>query len=158
MWALLSDPEGQTASESTHLYPPVQESSYGSPFTPAKRPKRKVTPKRRQERPVTPPKKRRRKVHRMDHYAAEARQDKVSLSIVPKICGGQPWRFPSVPWFENQLNAFQKTFGASSLALSAEEYSTSEVSTHVKRSWTQPKNKYPSTFFRVSCPQTNVNI
>ena len=78
--------------------------------------------------------KRRRKVHRMDHYAAEARQDKVSLSVVPKLCGGQPWRFPSVPWFENQLNAFQKTFGASSLALSPEESSTSEVITHVKRS------------------------
>ena len=73
-------------------------------------------------------------MHRMDHYAAEARQDKVSLSIVPKICGGQPWRFPSVPWFENQLNAFQKTFGVSSLALSPEERRTSEVSTHVKRS------------------------
>lgn len=70
----------------------------------------------------------------MDHYAAEARQDKVSLSIVPKLCGGQPWRFPSVPWFENQLNAFKKTFGASSLALSPEESSTSEVITHVKRS------------------------
>lgn len=78
VWALSSDPEGQTASEPRHLYPPVQESSYGSPFTPAKRPKRKVTPKRRQERPVTPPKKRRRKLHKMDHYAAETRQDKVS--------------------------------------------------------------------------------
>ena len=145
VWALLSDPEGQTASEPTHLYPPVQESSYGSPFTPAKRPKRKVTPKRRQERPVTPPKKRR-KVHRMDHYAAEARQDKVSLSVVPKLCGGQPWRFPSVPWFENQLSAFQKTFGAPSLALSPEESSTSEVSTRAKHSWTLSQKQTPTYF------------
>lgn len=89
--SFISDSEGQTTSESSHLYPPVQESSYGSPFTPAKRPKRKVAPKRRQERPVAPPKKRRRKIHRMDHYAAETRQDKVSLSIVPKLCGGQVW-------------------------------------------------------------------
>jgi ectonucleotide pyrophosphatase/phosphodiesterase family protein 2 len=87
--SLLPDPEGETSSESRHLYPPVQESSYGSPLTPAKRPKRKVAPKRRQERPIAPPKKRRRKLHRMDHYAAEAHQDKVSLSIVPKLCGGQ---------------------------------------------------------------------
>lgn len=27
----------------------------------------------------------------MDHYAAEARQDKVSLSTVPNLCGGQVW-------------------------------------------------------------------
>lgn len=27
----------------------------------------------------------------MDHYAAETRQDKVSLSIVPKLYGGQVW-------------------------------------------------------------------
>ena len=73
-------------------------------------------------------------MHRMDHYAAEARQDKVSLSVVPKLCGGQPWRFPSVPWFENQLSAFQKTFGAPYWALSPEESSTSEVSTHAKHS------------------------
>lgn len=85
----MSDPEGQTTSESRHLCPPVQESSYGPPLTPAKRPKRKVTPKRRQERPVAPPKKRRRKIHRMDQYAAESRQDKVSSSIVPKLGGGQ---------------------------------------------------------------------
>lgn len=88
---LLCAPEGQTTSESRHLSPPVQESSYGSALTPAKRPKRKVTPKRRQERPVAPPKKRRRKVHRMDPYAVETRQDKVSLSVVPKLCGGQVW-------------------------------------------------------------------
>lgn len=86
---MFCDPEGQTTSESRHLSPPVQESSYGLPLPPAKRPKRKVTPKRRQERPVAPPKKRRRKLHRMDHYAVETRQDKVSLPIVPKLCGGQ---------------------------------------------------------------------
>lgn len=27
----------------------------------------------------------------MDHNAAETRQDKVSLFIVPKLCGGQVW-------------------------------------------------------------------
>lgn len=27
----------------------------------------------------------------MDHYAAETRQDKVSLSTVPNLCGGQVW-------------------------------------------------------------------
>lgn len=68
-------------SESRHLSPPVQESSYGSPLTPPKRPKRKLPPKRRQERPVAAPKKRRRKVHRVDQYAAEARRKKVSLHM-----------------------------------------------------------------------------
>lgn len=89
VWALPPGPGGQTTSECRHLYPPAQEYSYGSPLTPAKRPKRKVAPKRRQERPVSPPKKRRRKLHRTDHYAAEARQDKVSWSAVPNLCGGQ---------------------------------------------------------------------
>uniref|UniRef100_A0A8C0XG39 Ectonucleotide pyrophosphatase/phosphodiesterase family member 2 n=1 Tax=Castor canadensis TaxID=51338 RepID=A0A8C0XG39_CASCN len=76
-------------SPSRHLYPPVQESSYGSPLTPAKRPKRKVAPKRRQERPIAPPKKRRRKLHRMDHYAAEAHQDKMTnpLREIDKTVG-----------------------------------------------------------------------
>lgn len=68
-------------SESRHLSPPVQESSYGSPLTPPKRPKRKLPSKRRQERPVAAPKKRRRKVHRVDQYAAEARRKKVSLHM-----------------------------------------------------------------------------
>uniref|UniRef100_A0A286XRP7 Ectonucleotide pyrophosphatase/phosphodiesterase 2 n=1 Tax=Cavia porcellus TaxID=10141 RepID=A0A286XRP7_CAVPO len=65
---------------SGHKYGPFgpEESSYASPLTPAKRPKRKVAPKRRQERPVAPPKKRRRKLHRMDQYAAETRQDKMT--------------------------------------------------------------------------------
>lgn len=140
MWALLSDPEGQTTSESRHLYPPVQESSYGSPLTPAKRPKRKVIPKRRQERPVAPPKKRRRKLHRMDHYAVETRQDKVSLSIVPKLCGGQIWvGFLRCLGLKISWIKFQKNSGALSLALSPEESDTSEVNTDVKTSWTFSK-------------------
>lgn len=64
-------------SESRHLSLPVQESSYGSPLTPPKRPKRKLPPKRRQERPVAAPKKRR-KVHRVDQYSTETRRKKVS--------------------------------------------------------------------------------
>lgn len=64
-------------SESRHLSLSVQESSYGSPLTPPKRPKRKLPPKRRQERPVAAPKKRR-KVHRVDQYSAETRRKKVS--------------------------------------------------------------------------------
>lgn len=137
MWALLSDPEGQTTSESRHLYPPVQESSYGSPLTPAKRPKRKVIPKRRQERPVAPPKKRRRKLHRMDHYAAETRQDKVSLSIVPKLCGGQVWvkGFLQCLGLKISWISFRKTQVASSLAWSPEKSDTSEVNINVRPSW-----------------------
>ncbi|XP_050001180.1 autotaxin [Alexandromys fortis] len=76
---------------SGHKYGPFgpEECSYGSPLTPAKRPKRKVAPKRRQERPVSPPKKRRRKLHRTDHYAAEARQDKMTnpLREIDKTVG-----------------------------------------------------------------------
>lgn len=68
-------------SESRHLSLSVQESSYGSPLTTPKRPKRKLPPKRRQERPVAAPKKRRRKVHRVDQYSAEARRKKVSLRV-----------------------------------------------------------------------------
>lgn len=39
-----------------------------------------------------------------------------------------------MPWFENQLNKFQKNSGASFLALSPEESGTSEVNTDVKTS------------------------
>ncbi|XP_026515689.1 ectonucleotide pyrophosphatase/phosphodiesterase family member 2 [Terrapene carolina triunguis] len=61
-----------------HRYGPFgsEESSYGSPLTPPKRPKRKITPKRRQERRVASPKKRR-KVHRVDQYSAESRRNKM---------------------------------------------------------------------------------
>lgn len=85
----MSEPKGQATSESRHLCPPVQESSYGPPLSPAKRPKRKVAPKRRLQRPVAPPKKRRRKLPSIDQDAAESRQDKVSSSIVLKLGGGQ---------------------------------------------------------------------
>lgn len=133
VWALLSGPGGQTTSECRHLYPPAQECSYGPPLTPAKRPKRKVAPKRRQERPVSPPKKRRRKLHRMDHYAAEARQDKVSLSTVPNLCGGQVclWYLGlKIVWVR-----FRKT-GALFLALSPGPSGPSGVNGDVKTSWT----------------------
>lgn len=132
-WALLSGPGGQTTSERRHLYSPAQECSYGSPLTPAKRPKRKVAPKRRQERPVSPPKKRRRKLHRMDHYAAEARQDKVSLSTVPNLCGGQGclWYLGlKIVWVR-----FRKT-GAWFLAVSPGPSGPSGVNGDVKTSWT----------------------
>uniref|UniRef100_A0A8C3HPB6 Autotaxin n=1 Tax=Chrysemys picta bellii TaxID=8478 RepID=A0A8C3HPB6_CHRPI len=61
-----------------HRYGPFgsEESSYGSPLTPPKRPKRKITPKRRQERRVASPKKRR-KVHKVDQYSAESRRNKM---------------------------------------------------------------------------------
>lgn len=39
-----------------------------------------------------------------------------------------------MPWFENQLNKFQKKSSASSLALSPEESGTSEVNTDLKSS------------------------
>ncbi|XP_030301258.1 ectonucleotide pyrophosphatase/phosphodiesterase family member 2 isoform X1 [Calypte anna] len=69
-----------------HRYGPFnsEESSYGSPLTPPKRPKRKLPPKRRQERPVAAPKKRR-KVHRVDQYAPEARRKKMMVNPLREI-------------------------------------------------------------------------
>lgn len=93
-------------SESRHLSPPVQESSYGSPLTPPKRPKRKLPPKRRQERPVAAPKQRRRKVRRVDQYAAEARRKKVSLCIFQNSMTEVPLfrHFSSFTFFNLRIN------------------------------------------------------
>uniref|UniRef100_A0A8C3GIS3 Autotaxin n=1 Tax=Cairina moschata TaxID=8855 RepID=A0A8C3GIS3_CAIMO len=70
-----------------HRYGPFnsEESSYGSPLTTPKRPKRKLPPKRRQERPVAAPKKRRMKVHRVDQYSAEARRKKMMVNPLREI-------------------------------------------------------------------------
>lgn len=164
VWALLSVPEGQATSEYRHLYPPVQESSYGSPLTPAKRPKRKVAPKRRQERPVAPPKKRRRKLHRMDHYAAETRQDKVSLSTVPNLCGGQVWPGGCLRCLSLKVVwvRFKRT-AVFSLALSLGPSGTLEVNSDVKTSCTfsttgKKKGGVSLIFFKVSWPQMDVAI
>lgn len=76
----------------------------------------------------------------MDHYAVETRQDKVSLSIVPKLCGGQIWvGFLRCLGLKISWIKFQKNSGALSLALSPEESDTSEVNTDVKTSWTFSK-------------------
>lgn len=76
----------------------------------------------------------------MDHYAVETRQDKVSLSIVPKLCGGQVWvGFLRCLGLKISWIKFQKNSGASSLALSPEESDTPEVNTDVKTSRTFSK-------------------
>ncbi|KAL7984097.1 hypothetical protein Chor_002667 [Crotalus horridus] len=66
----------------------IQESSFGPPLTPPKRPKRKISPKRIQKRRVTPSK-RRRKVPRMEHLSAESRRIKMlgPLRDIDKILG-----------------------------------------------------------------------
>ncbi|XP_054840582.1 ectonucleotide pyrophosphatase/phosphodiesterase family member 2 isoform X4 [Eublepharis macularius] len=73
-----------------HRYGPFnsEESNYGSPLTPSKRPKRKITPKRRQKRRIDPSKKRR-KVHRPEQYSAESRRNKMlhPLREIDKILG-----------------------------------------------------------------------
>lgn len=76
----------------------------------------------------------------MDHYAVETRQDKVSLSIVPKLCGGQVWvGFLRCLGLKISWIKFQKNSGASPLALSPEESDTPEVNTDVKTSRTFSK-------------------
>ncbi|XP_062987155.1 ectonucleotide pyrophosphatase/phosphodiesterase family member 2 isoform X2 [Elgaria multicarinata webbii] len=73
-----------------HRYGPFSpdESSFGSPLTPSKRPKRKITPKRRQKRRVGSSK-RRRKVPRAEQYSAESRRNKMlnPLRDIDKILG-----------------------------------------------------------------------
>nr|XP_008115115.1 PREDICTED: ectonucleotide pyrophosphatase/phosphodiesterase family member 2 isoform X1 [Anolis carolinensis] len=72
-----------------HRYGPSEESSFGSPLTPPKRPKRKITPKRRQRRRVDPSK-RRRKVPRAEQYSPESRRNKMlhyTLREIDKILG-----------------------------------------------------------------------
>ncbi|XP_074841730.1 autotaxin isoform X2 [Carettochelys insculpta] len=73
-----------------HRYGPFgsEESSYGSPLTAPKRPKRKLTSKRRQKRRIASPKKKRR-VHRVDQYSAESRRSKMinPLREIDKIVG-----------------------------------------------------------------------
>ncbi|XP_034980856.1 ectonucleotide pyrophosphatase/phosphodiesterase family member 2 isoform X2 [Zootoca vivipara] len=73
-----------------HRYGPFssEESSFGSPLTPSKRPKRKITPKRRQKRRVDSSKKRR-KAPRAEQYSAESRRNKMlhPLREIDKILG-----------------------------------------------------------------------
>ncbi|XP_026559381.1 ectonucleotide pyrophosphatase/phosphodiesterase family member 2 isoform X2 [Pseudonaja textilis] len=73
-----------------HRYGPFssEESSFGSPLTPSKRPKRKISTKRIQKRRFAPSK-RRRKVPRMEHLSAESRRNKMlgPLRDIDKILG-----------------------------------------------------------------------
>lgn len=80
----------------------------------------------------------------MDHNAAETRQDKVSLFIVPKLCGGQVWgegflQDLSLKVADSGVSAklwhktlvCQQNSGVSLLALNSEESDT-----EVKNLWT----------------------
>lgn len=73
----------------------------------------------------------------MDHYAAEARQDKVSLSTVPNLCGGQVWLGGCLWCLALKIVWVRlKRTAAFSLALSLGPSGTLEVNSDVKTSCT----------------------
>lgn len=73
----------------------------------------------------------------MDHYAAETRQDKVSLSTVPNLCGGQVW-LEGCLWCLGLKIVWVrlKRTAAFSLAPSLGPSGTLEVNSVVKTSYT----------------------
>lgn len=69
----------------------------------------------------------------MDHYAAETRQDKVSLSVVPKLYGGQVWVEGFLQCFGLKISwiHFRKTLVQCPWLEVQKESGTSKVNTDV---------------------------
>lgn len=99
----------------------------------------------------------------MDHYAAETRQDKVSLSIVPKLCGGHVWVESFLQCFDSKIGWIHilEKLWCNVLGLESRRIWHFKGEHRMKTSWTFSmieKKKESFTFFRIHCPKTGINI